>query len=271
MVMLWSHIAVSTRSIRPSVHPSIGTPIPGPNLHFKLAKLPSEFCTFPSSTPFFFSAISSIFILVMRPCWRRLAALFSPSIFAIRAFISARSISHELRSRSCLCHSVCKNRITPTHSFMQLAPLPLPPHPLIDTLKRVLGPHGLRPPIPAILSSSIPLSTIAAVVGPSVRGWRLPSHNIRRRRYFFFFPLSRQKKKVSLRPRWRGWWGMEILEYNVVLLSSVLLFARRGSQKEVTVGGYFLPSLMHEVRRKGGSVLVGQEENQRRGRNRRAG
>lgn len=69
---------------------------------------------------------------------------------------------------------------------------------------------------------------------------------------------------------------MEILEYNVVLLSSVLLFARRGSQKEVTVGGYFLPSLMHEVRRKGGSVLVGQEErgpstNAGEEKNRRAG
>lgn len=72
---------------------------------------------------------------------------------------------------------------------------------------------------------------------------------------------------------------MEILEYNVVLLSSVLLFARRGSQKEVTVGGYFLPSLTHEVRRKGASVealLVGQEErgpstNAGEEKNRRAG
>ena len=60
-----------------------------------------------------FKAISSIFIRASEPCCSLFEALFSPSSLAILAFISARSISHELRSRSCRCHSVCRNRITP--------------------------------------------------------------------------------------------------------------------------------------------------------------
>ena len=43
----------------------------------------------------------------------RLFVLPSPSSFPIRDFISALSICQAFRSRSCLCHSVCRKRITP--------------------------------------------------------------------------------------------------------------------------------------------------------------
>lgn len=39
----------------------------------------------------------------------------APSSEAIRAFISCLSISQALRSRSCRCHSVWRNRMTPVH------------------------------------------------------------------------------------------------------------------------------------------------------------
>ena len=62
----------------------------------------------------FFSAISSILTCFERESCSRLVVLDSPSNRPIRDFISARSISQAFRSRSCLCHSVCRNRITPT-------------------------------------------------------------------------------------------------------------------------------------------------------------
>ena len=43
----------------------------------------------------------------------RLFVLPSPSSFPMRDFISALSICQALRSRSCLCHSVCRKRMTP--------------------------------------------------------------------------------------------------------------------------------------------------------------
>lgn len=61
----------------------------------------------------FFRAFSRILTCLPSDSCNRLLVLPSPSSLPMRDFISARSICHALRSRSCRCHSVCRNRITP--------------------------------------------------------------------------------------------------------------------------------------------------------------
>jgi hypothetical protein len=56
---------------------------------------------------------SSILMCLLRASCVGFDFFASPSSIAIRDFISPLSISQAFRSRSCLCHSVCKKRITP--------------------------------------------------------------------------------------------------------------------------------------------------------------
>ena len=74
---------------------------------------------FSTSEPFvafsrlFFNAFSSIRMCLSIDSRSFLFVRRSPSSFPILDFISAFSICQAFRSRSCLCHSVCKKRITP--------------------------------------------------------------------------------------------------------------------------------------------------------------
>ena len=61
----------------------------------------------------FFRACSRSLMCLSIDSRSRLFVRPSPSSFPIRDFISALSICQAFRSRSCLCHSVCRKRITP--------------------------------------------------------------------------------------------------------------------------------------------------------------
>lgn len=103
-----------------------------------------------------------------------LASLFLvlPSSRAILPFISCRSISQPLRSRSCLCHSVWRKRITPAEADCQHWNHQPAQEELRQTLQRILRPLRL---VILLLAIAIP---IAAAVGARPHATRqgLPGH-----------------------------------------------------------------------------------------------
>lgn len=112
-----------------------------------------------------FSSICIYRLLVLRD-WS--AFLLLPSKRAILDFISWRSISHAFRSRSCLCHSVCKKRMTPAY-IVNCYPLALKPN-LSGTIPCSVYsvPCGWfawlpSPPLPAVLPPPIPDSDCQAI------------------------------------------------------------------------------------------------------------
>ena len=88
----------------------------------------------------FFRAFSSIRICLSIDSRSFLFVRRSPSSFPILDFISALSICQAFRSRSCLCHSICKKRITPMNARSQLL------------LPKILGAEGLCPSAPIKVS-----------------------------------------------------------------------------------------------------------------------
>ena len=95
-------------------------PLPAAFSSSRARSLGSRFTSMfsPLDSPFirsrsFFSATSSSRTCFSRAVRTPLPVLASPSRPAIRFFISSRSMSQALRSRSCRCHSVCRNRMTP--------------------------------------------------------------------------------------------------------------------------------------------------------------
>ena len=97
-------------------------------LDFALCLISESVTPLPTSSPLTFCsllrrrAFSSILICFSIDSRSFLFVRRSPSSFPIRAFISALSICQAFRSRSCLCHSVCRKRITPARFNCQPIP-----------------------------------------------------------------------------------------------------------------------------------------------------
>jgi hypothetical protein len=119
-----------------------------------------------------FKAFSSILTYFFKLLLLASLFLVLPSSRAILPFISCLSISQPFRSRSCLCHSVCRKRITPRKADYQHLDHQSVREDLRQTLKRIL--RSLRL-IVLLLAIAIP---IAAAVGarPYATRQGLPGH-----------------------------------------------------------------------------------------------